>query len=350
MLKTQLEFEIKKLNFEKNILEGDRKLTEERLNRANEDVSRLKVELDAAELRSRRAGGTAGAAVGGAGDPQSAVKVKELTEKNQKLKQELDSVRSVERTAAIKSCAKMMTNERKKTAKLIQVSRNLKKRRDDLEKCTQGLIRDSSSLIEKSNKMRPWIPEEKRPLFDNALSDVQRQLREAKQLAEGKSGDAGDSGEDKHEKIARLEHEIKGHEVASSKAMEEHKKLSATYTRQKGDLERLGLDENRSSVDGLDASTRELLVACRATKADMDKCDAEARDHYTKVLEYSDSVKKLKDGAAEEGEPGDDIGDDAEPPPVPGLTAGRASVARPPSRASHAAAVPQKGEEDCVIA
>jgi hypothetical protein len=315
MTKTTLDFEIKKLNFEKQMLEGDRKLTEERLNRANEEISRLKVEVDQAELRSRRGGGSGGG--GGGGD--SSAKVKELTEKNAKLKSELDNVRSVERTAAIKSCAKMMTNERKKTAKLIQVSRNLKKRRDDLEKCTKELILAETTFLEKARRMRQYLDPRQQAAFDSESEKILRQINDAKALAEGKGGEG--SG-DVPSQISQIEKEIKKHEEEANRSVEDNKTQTAKFERLKGELEQKGLHLG-SPTEGLDAQTLHLLEQCKQAKLDQDASDSAAKDHYNKILELSNRIKGLKkQGGGEPGEPA--------PPSIP-----ESGVA--------------KGDEDCVI-
>jgi len=99
-----LEFENQKLTRAKSYLDEELKTLQQRLSHANEEIVRLKDDIQAAESKARRDSRQNAKAV--VGNPAADAKLREEKEKNKKLEEQLKSVQKEERTAAIQAAAK----------------------------------------------------------------------------------------------------------------------------------------------------------------------------------------------------------------------------------------------------
>jgi hypothetical protein len=133
-------------------------------------VRQLEEEVDTQSRRANR------------GDPQIQQKLQGLQEKNRKLKEDLGKVRQEERTAAIQSCAKMMTHERKKTAKLIQISRNFKKKSTDLENALKSLFACEQKILPHIPSLRTVLSEVQLSGFEQDMEALQKALADSSEI------------------------------------------------------------------------------------------------------------------------------------------------------------------------
>ncbi len=314
-----LEFENQKLTRAKSYLDEELKTLQQRLSHANEEIVRLKDDIQAAESKARRDSRQNAKAV--VGNPAADAKLREEKEKNKKLEEQLKSVQKEERTAAIQAAAKMMTSERKKTAKLIQVSRNLKKKSQDLENTNKQFIQIGESMSRRSKLVRALITDEKKKSqFDAEMVRLDQFIADAKTVLEAKA--APEQGVDIERK--KLERQIEAEEKelnilkdVNTRGLQKVKDHLDRFNSLKLQLTDKGLDiANLPSVDNIDPKTKELLKLLKAEKLSHAKAKTEAEETYKKVMSVSEEIKKLKeklDGLGEAGgEAGEDV--DAEPP------------------------------------